>query len=132
MPATKSKSKVTRTLRPEGCEKCYQRAVQRLDLTCKLERAEFERDVMLDVMAKALERATAYYIWQWEVGFHLQSEIENLQRKNEEQRKEIIGLLADLQLIQAGCTRELGGSVWIRGEQLAECLNRYTNGRCAK
>ena len=44
MPATKSKSKVTRTLRRKGCEKCYQRAVQRLDLACKLERAEFERD----------------------------------------------------------------------------------------
>ena len=79
MPATKAKSKQKRTLRPKGCEKCYQRAVQRLDLACKLERAEFERDgwerdyrnlvelktietvdgirAMLTVMGTALERA---------------------------------------------------------------------------
>ena len=68
MPATKAKSKQKRTLliskklrkkldklsaeymKPAQCESCYKKCQELLDLACKLERAEFERDVMVGVL----------------------------------------------------------------------------------
>jgi len=81
----------------------------------------FQRDVMIEALAKALERAENSYLnrvrshhWDYRRLLELQCEFSTF--------------LADVQLVQAGCTRELGGSVWIRGEQLAEALRRYTDG----
>jgi len=86
------------------------------------EKLEFECDVMMSIMDEALWKTILRYTllagWHnFMVGEHV------------EERQEFERLLQDIQLIQSGCTRELGGSVWIRGEQLAECLNRYTNWR---
>jgi hypothetical protein len=118
MPATKSQSKQKRTLRIKQCAGCYKKCQDLLDMAVANERLEFERDVMVGVMASALEHASLDFEMALRRWMQLSAE-----------KGEHLKLLADLQLIQSGCTRELGGSVWIRGEQLAECLNRYTNGR---
>jgi len=124
MPATKaqSKQKRTRTLQPKQCAGCYKKCQELLDMAVANEKLEFECDVMMSIMDEALWKTILRYTllagWHnFMVGEHV------------EERQEFERLLQDIQLIQSGCTRELGGSVWIRGEQLAECLNRYTNWR---
>ena len=92
MPATKDKSKVRRTLRPtKSCPHCHKSVICELanrtrpSLQARESRIRARCDAGRD--GEGAGAGYRYYIWQWEVGFHLQSEIENLQRKNERGKK---------------------------------------------
>ncbi len=63
MPATKAKSKVTRTLRRKRhCPDCHNKSVHALDLACKLERAEYDRDrVAQDFLNAACSGEREFY-----------------------------------------------------------------------
>ena len=104
MPVTKYKSKVTRTPQPKQCTGCYKKCQELLDMAVENEKLTVDRD-------DARKFADYYYDLLTQ------------------ERRQWADFLENIQLIQSGCTRELGGSVWIRGEQLAECLSRYTNAR---
>jgi hypothetical protein len=118
MPSTKAQSKQKRTLQPKQCAGCYKKCQELLDMAVANERLEFERDVMMDVMAKALEM-TNRSLFDW-----ISVAVSRIQ--------ETSTLIAELSLVQANGTAELTGKRWIDAAGVVAALNRYTNGRCVK